>query len=119
MPNADLNITVRGRTPYLRADIIRRDTILAIAAALRDDPDNDLLNKLDDLGAVVLGNPSEGELDDLVGDVEDLADMGRAEMRLSRGDLGQLARQSADAVAELSPKRVAELLPRQQERRAS
>lgn len=120
MPSADLTIRLHpSRSPYLRADAIRRDTILAIARALRDEPTGrTLIDALDNLGEAALGNTYEGELDALIEDVEALADMEAACVSLSRADLDQLAREAADAVNALVP---AELraLPSQPERRAS
>lgn len=120
MPRADLTIGLHpSRAPYLRADTIRRDTILAIARALREHPrGRDLIDRLDDLGEVDLCGGAEGELDALIEDVEALADMDAAAVTLSRADLDQLARESADAVNALVPGEL-RVLPTQPERRAS
>jgi hypothetical protein len=110
---ADLKIGLHADklTPYLRADGIRYDTLVALAAALMDDPDNDLINRLHELGHAVTGHPGDGEIDALIGDVEDLADMGRAQMTLTRDELRQLAREAADACNALTPA----LVPQQRE----
>jgi hypothetical protein len=113
MPRADLTIGLRADrlTPYLRADQLRYDTLTTLAAAMAEDPDlrRDLIDRLDELGAVVSGRAREGETDALVGDVEDLAGMGRAEMDLVWADLRQLATESADAVDRLKPTPVRDL----------
>lgn len=105
MPRTDLTIGIHTDriTPYLRADTIRYDTLTALAAALTDDPDNDLINRLHDLGRAITGHPTDGEIDDLIGDIEDLADMGRAQIQLTRDELRQLAHESATASNTLTP----------------
>lgn len=107
MTNLSLRVLVGalGRRPQLRADRIRRDTLVMLAAALREDDDNSVQNALDRLIDAV-GNPRDAEgaeIDALVADIEDLADMGRAVMDLSNGDLRQLAEESAAAVAAMTP----------------
>lgn len=110
MPRADLKITLTGLTPTLRADAIRHATLVQLAYALRqgDDRATDLQNALDRLiDAVESPHDDEGaEIDALVGDIESHAEMGPAEIELSRGDLRQLAREAADAVNALTPKSV-------------
>jgi hypothetical protein len=108
MPRADLAVTLTGLIPTLRADEIRADTITALAKAMANDPAyrTELINLLDELGAVVTGRAREGEQDALIGDIEAVADMGPAEVSLMRADLRQLARESADAVNALTPKSV-------------
>lgn len=120
MPRADLTIRLHpSRVPYLRADAIRRDTILAIARALREEPrGRDLIDALDNLGEVDVQGAYEGELDALIEDVEALTEMRPACVALSRADLDQLARESADAVNALVPAEL-RVLPSQPERRAS
>jgi hypothetical protein len=119
--NAQLGITPRtaASRAQLRADRIRRDTLTQLAAALREADDNDLQNALDALIEAV-GNPADGEgaeIDALVGDIEDLAGMGRAVMDLTDADVRQLADEAvhAGAIADGSVTR----LPQQQDRRAS
>lgn len=119
MKNLNLGITppAIARPARLRADRIRRDTLTMLAAALREDNDNSVQNALDRLIDALGYNPSDNEVDDLVGDVEDLAGMGRADMALSRADVEQLADDAVHAVA-IAPGSVV-ALPTQQDRRAS
>lgn len=107
MTNLNIAITAPAlaRPARLRADRIRRDTLVMLAQALREDHNNSVRNALDAL-IDAAGNPrdTEGaELDALVADIEDLADMGRADMRLSDADVRQLAEQAGDAVAAMAP----------------
>jgi hypothetical protein len=120
MPRADLTIRLHpSRVPYLRADAIRRVTILAIARALREEPTGrDLIDVLDNLGEAALGDTYEGELDALIEDVEALTDMEPACVALSRAELDQLARESADAVNALVPGEL-RVLPTQPKRGAA
>jgi hypothetical protein len=101
--NLNLGITppAIGRPPRLRADRIRRDTLTALAQALREDHDGSLQDALDALvDAIESPRDSEGaEIDALVADIEDLAGMGRADMPLTPGDVEQLAEQAAAALA--------------------
>lgn len=108
MPRADLTIRLHidRITPYLRADEIRTTTLTTLATAMTEDPKlrTDLIDLLDELGAAVTGRTRDGEQDALIGDIEDLADMGRAQMQLTRVELDQLAREAAGAVNTLTPK---------------
>lgn len=122
--NAQLRVLAGalGRPARLRADRIRRDTLTRLAAALREDHDSTLQNALDALvDAVANPRDAEGaEIDALVADIEDLADMGRADMALTDGDLGQLATEAAHAVNEAARGLgTVHALPVQQNRRAS
>ncbi len=106
---ADLAIktTADGLGATLRADRIRRDTLVQLARALRDDPDNHVRNALDaliDAADRVSPYDAEGaEVDYLVDDIESVAGMGPAVVDLTRGDLQQLARESAEAWTALAP----------------
>jgi hypothetical protein len=106
MPRADLTIRITGLTTTLRADEIRTDTLTTLAAAMASGSAyrTELINLLDELGQVVTGRAREGEADALIGDLETVAAMGTAEVLLSRADLRQLARESADACNTLTPK---------------
>lgn len=119
MKNLNIGITPQAtaRPARLRADRIRRDTLTMLAAALREDNDNSLRNALDELIDVLGGDPSDNEVDALVADIEDLADMGRADMALSPADVEQLADDAVHAVAIAAGSVVP--LPTQQDRRAS
>lgn len=116
MPRADLTIRLHddGLTPYLRAWPIADAPVLAIARALHDDPQNHLLDALLELGRVASANHRDGEIDDLINDVETLADIKPAELDLTRTDLDQLAREAAGVVDALKPRAVG-----QQERGAA
>lgn len=99
MPRADLTITTSSSgVVRLRADEIRRSTLVQLAAAYLEDP----TGVIDVLGALaeVVRSPRDGEgaeIDAAVGDVEDVAGMGPAEMELRRADLGQLANEITKA----------------------
>jgi hypothetical protein len=121
MTNLTIGITppATARPARLRADRIRRDTLIRLAAALREDDEGHLQNALDALIDAV-PNPLDvdgNEIDALVADIEDLADMGRADMALSSADLGQLADEAVHAVAIAGGSVVP--LPTQQDRRWS
>ena len=107
MPRADLTIRLHsdGLSPYLRADAIRTDTLTTIAAAMAKDHEyrRELINLLDELGAVVTGRAREGEQDALIADIEAVADLDPAVVELTRDELRQLAREAADACNTLAP----------------
>lgn len=103
MTNLNLGITppATARPARLRADRIRRDTLIRLAAALREDDEGHLQNALDALVDAV-PNPLDvdgNEIDALVADIEELADMGRADLALSPADLEQVADEAVHAVA--------------------
>src|SRR5882757_8745135 len=116
MKNLNLRILpgALGRRPQLRADRIRRDTLTRLAAALREDDDNSVQNALDALVDAMKHDAPDVEVDALVADIEDLADMGRAVMDLTPGDVQQLAHEAA-AAANLASGHVVQL-PTQQDR---
>ena len=134
MKNLNLSILAGaiGRPARLRADRIRRDTLVQLAAALANDPFNHVLNALDALADAGPDAP-DNEIDDLVGDIQSTARMQPAAMDLTPGDLGQLAEEAwaalppavADAPAAPRPRpewvRHTEptRLPQQRDRRAS
>jgi hypothetical protein len=105
----DLSLTITrnadGLGATLRADLIRRDTLVQLARALRSDNWNHVQNVLDNLIDVVDGpRDSEGaEVDALVAEIEAEAGMESASVDLSATALQQLARESADAVNGLIP----------------
>jgi fructoselysine-6-P-deglycase FrlB-like protein len=107
MPRADLTIALHTDrlTPYLRADQIRTDTLTMLATAMAEDPEarRELIDHLDTLGAVLTGRAREGEVDDVIADIEAVADMGRAQVQLTRDELSQLAREAAYACNTLTP----------------
>ena len=118
MINKNIGVTppATARPARLRADRIRRDTLTAVAWALREADDNRLQDALD---ALVDAGPDapDVEVDALVADIEDLAGMGRADMPLTKTDLHQLADEAVHAVA-IAEGSVTQL-PTQQDRRAS
>lgn len=105
------------RPARLRADRIRRDTLTRLAAALAEDHDSSVQNGLDALIDAMKHDAPDVEVDALVQDIEDLADMGRAVMTLTDGDVQQLAHEAAAAANTASGAVVA--LPKQRDRRAS
>lgn len=92
-----------ARPARLRADRIRCDTLTRLAAALREDHDNTLQNALDALIDAMGRDCTSAEIGELVGDIEDLADMGRADMALTDTEVRQLAEQANAAVDALPP----------------
>jgi hypothetical protein len=99
MPRADLTIkTDVFRSTTLRADRIRRDTLVQLAAAYRDDPTR-VINVLDDLAEVVRcpADAEGAEIDAAVDDVEIVCDMGPASMEVARPDLMQLINEALTA----------------------
>lgn len=105
----DLNLTITrnadGLGATLRADLIRRDTLTQLAAALRGDHSTAVQDALNDLIDAV-DNPRDTggcEIDALVQAVESEAGMEAATVDLPAGTLQQLARESADAVNGLVP----------------
>ncbi|WP_433893073.1 hypothetical protein [Streptomyces sp. CA-111067] len=119
MINKNIGVTPRtaASPARLRADRIRRDTLTMLAAALADDHENDVLNALDELIDAVAHNAPDVQINALVGDIEDVADMGRAAMDLTASDVSQLADEAMHAHAIGAGSVVA--LPQQQDRRAS
>lgn len=117
MINAQLSITepALARPARLRADRIRRDTLVQLAAALREADDNDLQNRLDRLIDATGHDVSDHALDELCADIEDLAGMGRADMPLTAGDLVQLAKQAAAALDALPTAGTVHHLPAQRQ----
>jgi DNA primase len=89
-----------GRPARLRADRIRRDTLTRLAAALAEDHDSDVINAIDALVDAMKHDAPDVEVDALVADIEDVADMGRSVMDLAPGDVQQLAMEAAAAVNE-------------------
>ena len=119
MINAQLNITppAIGRPARLRADRIRRDTLTQLAAALREDHDGVLQDRIDRLVDAMGHDPSDNEVDALVADIESAARMDTAVMDLTAGDVRQLFEQAARAVAIAGGSVIP--LPEQRDRRAS
>lgn len=118
MKNLNLRILTGtlGRRPRLRADRIRRDTLTQLAAALVEDHDSDVINALHDLVDAMKHDAPDVEIDALVQDIEDVADMGRPVVGLSDADVRQLADEAAAAVR---PVGTVTAFPQQQNRRAS
>lgn len=102
MTRLDLTITpgAFARPARLRADRIRRDTLTALAAALREDHDSELMNAIHALvDAVHSPHDTEGaEIDALVEDIEHLAGMDEAAVDLTDADVRQLAEQATAAL---------------------
>lgn len=105
-----------GRPARLRADRIRRDTLTMLAAAWAEDHDNSVRDAVDALIDAMKHDAPDVEIDALVDDITDLADMGRAVMTLTPADVHQLADQAADALPTAG---TVTALPVHQDRRAS
>ncbi|MEW1638597.1 hypothetical protein AB0469_31635 [Streptomyces sp. NPDC093801] len=127
-PSREPGLSIRPDTMWLagilRADQIRRDTLVSLVATWGDDEAReDILLQLDALAEAV-ASPREGELDHLIGAVEDAAAMDDAEVRIDLAAALRL-RAELDAVIEtlgrFNPAAVARpvALPRRQDRRAS
>lgn len=100
--NAQLRVIPATTTTdaQLLARSIRRDTLTMLAAALAEDHNSKVQNVLDALIDAMAHDAAPDEIDLMVQDMEDVADMGRAVMDLSPGDVGQLA---TEAWAALPP----------------
>lgn len=119
MTNLNLRILARTitRPATLRADVIRRDTLTMLCAALREDPDNDVQNALDALTDAMGHDLRDVEIDALVGDIETAARMDTAQMDLTDSDVQQLATEAALAAQVAAGSVIS--LPQQQDRRRS
>jgi hypothetical protein len=117
--NLNLRILARvfGRPATLRADVIRRDTLTQLAAALREDHTSEVQNALDALVDAMGHDLRDGEIDKLVADIESVTHMDAAQMDLTDADVQQLATEAALAAQVAAGSVVA--LPQQQDRRAS
>ena len=75
-PELSFELRVDHLAGYLRADGIRRDTLVQLVAGWGDpDTRDDVIASLDALAAVVLSVPREGELDAAIEEVEGVASM--------------------------------------------
>lgn len=75
----------------LRADDIRRDTLVQLVAKWAEpDARDEVLDALDELAAVVTGVAREGELDAAIEQVEDVASMDTAQVEVSIPDARRL-----------------------------
>ena len=105
MTHLDLAITTDLlRQSRLRADAIRRDTLVQLAAAWREDS-SAVIDALDALAEVVRSpHDTEGaEIDGACDDLETVCDMGPAEMDLTRADVQQLLDQATAARQAMAP----------------
>jgi hypothetical protein len=103
-PELSARLSADGLSCVLRADAIRRDTLLAMAATWNEDGGKyDLIDALDRLAAVVAGDPTEGELDAALDAVEDACGgMDAAEVHIDRRAAASLRRGLGAVVARLS-----------------
>ena len=109
----------------LRADQIRTDTLTQLVAGWGDDDvRDDIIAALDELAEVVGGVRREGELDAAIEQVEDVAGMDTAQLEVNAFDVRRLLAELT-AVERVTSRfltgvrRIAELLPGQQDRRRS
>ncbi|MFD9569932.1 hypothetical protein ACFWBI_08820 [Streptomyces sp. NPDC059982] len=121
-PGLSIRLDAGWFAGLLRADQIRRDTLLSLAVAWgTDEGRDDLTLQLDALAEAMHSPRGDGELDQLLDAVEGAAGMDDAETVL---DLARLLRLRDEldaviaAVGRFNPAAVAQL-PRQQDRRAS
>ncbi|MFE2323624.1 hypothetical protein ACFXD5_06820 [Streptomyces sp. NPDC059385] len=120
-PGLSVRVDATWLSGILRADEIRRDTLVSLVQHWGDDDARaDIICQLDAL-AEADTSPREGELDHLVEAVESAAAMDDAEVRIDLTAALRL-RAELDAVIEtlgrFNPARAARL-PRQQDRRAA
>lgn len=81
-PGLSLRLDAAWLAAIFRADQIRHDTLVSLVAHwASDDAREDIVRQLDALAEAVC-SPREGELDHLVGAVEDAAAMDDAEIRI-------------------------------------
>lgn len=103
--NPDLSIYTRvdWLAGFLRADRIRLDTLVQLAAALGDDTTrDDVLEALDELASVVQSaHPSEGVLDAAVEAVEDAAGMDTAQVPIDKATALRLSGELATVTERL------------------
>ncbi|MFF3622370.1 hypothetical protein [Streptomyces sp. NPDC002467] len=119
-PGLSFRLDVTWLYGILRADAIRRDTLVSLVQTWAEDgAREDVIDQLDALAEAVQ-SPREGELDGLLEAVESAAAMDDAEVRIDLHAALRL-RAELDAViaklARFNPTRVE--LPRQQDRRAA
>jgi len=75
----------------LRVDAIRTDTLVQLVQHWAEPKDRDaILDALDELAAVVASPAREGELDAAIEEVEDVACMDSAQVRVSMWDVRRL-----------------------------
>ncbi|MFJ3834501.1 hypothetical protein ACIPY6_03170 [Streptomyces sp. NPDC090054] len=123
-PQLSIRLDAGWFAGILRADQIRRNTLMSLVATWGDpDARDDILAQLDALAEAVQ-SPREGELDALVEAVEGAAGMDDAEATLFLAQLLRLRAELDDVIAKVgrfNPAAVARpiVLPRQQDRRAS
>lgn len=122
-PGLSVRVDATWLAGILRADQIRRDTLLSLVAHWgSDEAREDIIRQLDALGEAVC-SPREGELDSLVTAVEDAAAMDDPEIPIALHTALRV-RNELDAViavlGRFNPAAVARRpFPRQQDRRAS
>ncbi|MEJ8671923.1 hypothetical protein WKI71_36835 [Streptomyces sp. MS1.AVA.1] len=81
----------------LRADQIRRDTLMQLVATWGDpDARDEILDALDELAAVVSGVSREGELDAALEQVEDVASMDTAHTEVGSHDMRRLLAEATE-----------------------
>lgn len=106
----------------LRADAIRRNTLLSLATAWADDESREQLEAQLDALADAMRSPREGELDALLENVEDAAAMDDAHTELPMADLLRLRDELNAVIAETAGRFNPTLvppLPQQHERRTA
>lgn len=122
--NPQLSITLRTDwlAGYLRADRIRYDTLVQLAAALADDTArNDVLTALDELASIVDNpNADPAAVDTAVDTIEDTAGMDTAQIPLDRTTVRRLGGELTtvmETLCRFNPGGIARI-PRQPEQEA-
>lgn len=121
-PGLSVRVDATWLAGILRADQIRRDTLVSLAVAWgSDEGREDITLQLDAL-AEAMQAPREGELDHLINAVEGAAGMHDAETRIDLHTALRLRTELDAVIAKLgrfNPAAARRPFPRQQDRRAS
>ncbi|HEX2656720.1 MAG TPA: hypothetical protein VHU40_00550 [Polyangia bacterium] len=120
-PELSARLSANGLSCVLRADAIRRDTLVQLAQAWAEgDGRADIEDALDHL-ANVLASPktTDGELDAAVLGVEDAAAMDHAEIHIDKRAAASLRRGLGAVIARLSGRLLNTVVPAQRARRTA
>lgn len=90
-PGLSISLGVTHLDGVLRVDAIRTDTLMQLVQHWAEPRDRDaVLDALDELAAVVTSPAREGELDAAIEEVENVACMDTAQVRVSMWDVRRL-----------------------------
>lgn len=96
-PDLSFEVGANHLHAVLRADAIRRDTLMQLVQHWGNPDDrDDIIDALDELAAVVSGIAREGELDAAVEQVEDVAGMDTAHIEIASHDVRRLLAEATE-----------------------